>query len=61
MNMARVLIVDSNLYHCKGIASGLSPGFEALTASSEKEGPNMAEQFSPDAIVVEDSPVNYGT
>jgi DNA-binding response OmpR family regulator len=55
MNMPKVLIVDSNPYRRQRIASGLSSGFEVLTASAEKEALNMAEEFSPDAIVVRDS------
>lgn len=54
--MPKVLVVDSNSYHRQGIASGLGSGFEVLAASAEKEALNMAEEFSPDAIVVEDSP-----
>lgn len=55
--MHKVLVIDGGVPSSKRIASALTEsGFEVIVASSEAEGLKMADEASPDAIVVRDNP-----
>ena len=55
--MHKVLVVDSDIFSAKRIASALNKsGFEVLLASSEPEDLTIGERVFPDAIVVRDIP-----
>lgn len=55
--MYKVLFISGSVPSSKRIASAITQsGFEVIIASSESERLKMADEASPDAIVVSDSP-----
>ena len=53
--MHKVLVIDGDFLSAKRLASALTEsGFETLVALSESAGLKMADERSPDAIVVRD-------
>jgi len=54
--MHKILPIDSTSASAKKIASALTKsGFEVIKASSESEGLKLAEDVSPNSIVVSDN------
>jgi len=54
--MHKILLIDSNCASANKIASALTKsGFEVIIASSESEGLKLAEDVSPNSIVVSDN------
>jgi DNA-binding response OmpR family regulator len=53
----KVLVIDSNHFSAEKIASALAKsGLETMVASSECEALDIADERSPDAIVIRDNP-----
>lgn len=54
--MHKILLIDSDSASAKKIALALTKsGFEVITASSESEGLKLAEDVSPNSVVVSDN------
>ena len=53
--MHKILVIDGDFLLAKRLASALTEaGFETIEALSESAGLKMADERSPDAIVVRD-------
>jgi len=55
--MHKILLIDSDSASAEKTASALTKsGFEVMVALSEPEGLKIADEASPDAVIVRDSP-----